>query len=117
MNRSYIPETQYRISPVSQSEEGAGNRITEALLCFFDLVIAFFSESTVRATLRVIGAVLCFIGFLFVVGAVETGAMTFAAGILTSALLVGVAFLCVYRRRARVKIISKEEIHDSDLAA
>lgn len=96
MNRSYIPNRQYKVNnaPIAG---GATSSAIEAILSFFDLVIAFFAEPAVRATVRVIGAVLCFFAFLFVIGAVEAATMTFGAGILTSLLLFAIAFFCVYR--------------------
>ena len=95
MNRSYIPENQYTVqnAPIA----GETPRAVEAILTFFDLVIAFFAEATVRATLRVLGAILCFFAFLFVIGAVEAATMTFGAGVLTSLLLFAIAFFCIYR--------------------
>lgn len=102
MNRSYIPENQYTRQPtrLSDREQNRGtSRTVEALLTFFDLVIAFFTEPTVRATLRAFGAVLCFFAFLFIIGAVESASISFGAGVLASFLLFGAAFLCIYRPR------------------
>ena len=100
MNRSYIPENQYTKQPLPFTDREKGSsRVTEALLSFFDLVIAFFSERTVRAVLRAFGAVLCFFAFLFVIGAVESASISFGTGVLLAFLLFGTAFLCVYRPR------------------
>jgi len=102
MNRSYIPENQYTRQPLpfSDREKDRGeNRTVEAILTFFDLLIAFFTESAVRTTVRAFGAVLCFFAFVFVIGAVEAASLSFGAGVLASLLLFGAAFLCVYRPR------------------
>lgn len=94
MNRTYIPEN---------SRENTAEHLTrvrsalELILCFFDLVIDFFSEESVRKTVRVFTVIACFFAFLFVIGAVETAAIGFGAGILASALLFSIAFFCVYR--------------------
>ncbi len=110
MNRTYIPENRYEnryeeseravAAPVRKAAEKTVGAV-EALLMVFDMIFGFFAEPAVRTGLRVVSVVGCFFAFLFVIGAVETGALTFGAGILTSILLATVAFLSVYRRGAR----------------
>ena len=100
MNRAYTPESKYTSRPACFSDgerSQRGRSIIEALLCFFDLVIAFFSEAAVRTTLRAFSAIACFFAFLFVIGAVESAAMSLGGGILLSFLLFSIAFFSVYR--------------------
>ncbi len=99
MNRSYAPESKYTVRPVSLSiERREKNRgAVEQLLCFFDLVIAFFCENAVRTACRAFSAVACFFAFLFVISAVESASMSFGGGILLSLLLFAIAFFAVYR--------------------
>lgn len=100
MNRSYAPNSQYTSRPACFPEKAGREKsrdVVEALLCFFDLVIAFFSEAAVRTALRAVSAVACFFAFLFVIGAVESAAMSFGGGILLSLLLLSIAFFSVYR--------------------
>lgn len=101
MNRSYLPENRcdMHYDPVSVSpvREGASAGILESVLVFFDLLIAFFTSSAIRTTLRVIGVLLCFVAFLFVIGSVEAEVLGFGAGVLSALLLCAIAFLCVYR--------------------
>lgn len=100
MNRAYTPESGYTSRPVCfpEKEGRKQNRdVIETILCFFDLVIAFFSETAVRTTLRTVSAVACFFAFLFVIGAVESATMSFGGGILLSLLLLSIAFFSVYR--------------------
>lgn len=99
MNRSYAPESKYTVRPAPLSAENreTGRDAVEAILCFLDLVIAFFSAAAVRTTLRVLSAVSCFFAFLFVIGAVESAAMSLGGGLLLSFLLFSIAFFSVYR--------------------
>ena len=101
MNRSYIPENRYIAPTVPASKPMEAPRGVEAILVFFDLLIGILSEPAARAVIRVVCSVACFIGFLFVIGAVETGALTFGGGILLSLLLFSVAFFSVYRPRKK----------------
>jgi len=98
MNHTYMPEQNRE--PAAESFTSAASRIAtvkESLLRFFDFILDFFSEESVRATIRVFGAIFCFFAFLFVIGAVESVAISFGTGILASALLFSIAFFCVYR--------------------
>lgn len=70
--------------------------VFETLLVFFDLVIGFLTSPSVRMTLRVCGATLCFFAFLFVIGAVEAGSLGFGAGVLSILFLFGITFFCLY---------------------
>ena len=106
MNRTYIPENRYEkrenavAAPVRRAAEKTAHAV-EALLLAFDMIFGLFAEPAVRAGLRVLSVVACFFAFLFVVGAVETGALTFGAGILVSVLLFALAFVSVYRGKGR----------------
>ncbi len=80
-------------------EEAFLTRGCEAVLRFFDMLLALLSDGNVRKTIRICGAVLCFIGFLGVIAAVEAETLTFGGGILSGALLFGLAFLCVFRSK------------------
>jgi hypothetical protein len=102
MNRTYHPEQSY----IAQSEafrapmprEAHGiSRAAETVLGFFDLAVGFLSSSAVRSTLRILSAVLCFFIFLFVIGAVEAGSLSFGGGVLASVLLCSAAYLLVLR--------------------
>ena len=100
MNRSYAPDSQYTARPVCfperDSSRSAGS-LVEAILTFFDLLIAFFSETAVHTALRAVSAVACFFAFLFVIGAVESATMSFGGGILASLLLFSIAFFSVFK--------------------
>jgi uncharacterized membrane protein len=94
MNRTYIPENSRENNAERLPRIAA---VLELILRFFDLVLDFFSEESVRKTVRVFAVIVCFFAFLFVIGAVETAAIGLGAGILASALLFSIAFFCVYR--------------------
>ena len=72
-------------------------RAAETVLGFIDLVIGFLASSAVRATIRILSAALCFLVFLFVIGAVEAGTMSFGGGVLASVLLCSLAYLLVLK--------------------
>lgn len=109
MNRTYNPNERYSVSygeginapaPIVK----AGKKVVgvaEALLLIFDLVFGFFAEPAVRIGLRVLAAVASFFTFLFVVGAVEAGTLSFGAGVLATLLLFAIAFVSVYRHGAK----------------
>ena len=103
MNRTCLPEAQYRMNlnayassaaPVSEEKNGG---LFETILSFFDLMITLILSPAVRTTLRVLGVFACFVAVLFVIGAVEAETLGFGAGALLSFLFSSVAFLCVYR--------------------
>ena len=104
MNRFDLPPV--TSAPRVPAEDlSRASRATETALSFLDTVvdafISFFASSAIRTTLRAIGAALCFFGILFVIGAVETGVLTFGAGILASILLCAISFLLVFARVSR----------------
>ena len=94
MNRQYISKAEYRpASPIA--------RATENLLTVFDCLIEFFADTAVLAGIRVMMATLCFFAFVFVIGAVESTAITLGGGIMLSIMLFGIAFLSVYGLHSR----------------
>lgn len=55
---------------------------------------------TVSTTLRVLGTALSLVGFVGVIGAMESGSLSLLKGLAIGAILIGVEYLCLRRRRS-----------------
>ena len=73
-------------------------KAADALLAALSLILAFLTAARTRAVVRAVGFGLCLVGFVGIIGAMETGAISLGLGLLLGAALVGIEVLCLRRQ-------------------
>ena len=73
-------------------------KAADALLAALSLILAFLTAARTRVVARVIGFGLCLVGFVGVIGAMETGAISLGFGLILGAALLGIEVLCLRRQ-------------------
>ena len=73
-------------------------KAADAMLAALSLTLAFLTAARTRVVARVIGFGLCLVGFVGIIGAMETGAISLAFGLILGAALLGIEVLCLRRR-------------------
>ena len=73
-------------------------KAVDALLAALSLILAFLTATRTRTVARVTGFGLCLVGFVGVIGAMETGAISLGLGLVLGAALLGIEVLCLRRQ-------------------
>ena len=71
--------------------------ILESIFCFLDLVIDFFSQSTVKTVVKFCAISACFVSFICIIGSIEAGVLSLGIGVIISLFLVFVEVLLLRR--------------------
>lgn len=72
-------------------------KAADALLAALSLILAFLTVARTRVVARAIGFGLCLVGFVGIIGAMETGAISLGFGLVLGALVLGIEVLCLRR--------------------
>ena len=74
--------------------ESENDTIADSFIALICAVIGLFKSEGFRTVLRVIFAVVCFVGFIGIIGGVESGTMGIGLAIVLAALMVFIEILC-----------------------
>ena len=95
MNRYYdINESRKSNCTYIGKFEAENDSIVDSIVAFFAALIGLFSNEGFRTVLRVVSTVICFVGFVGIIGSVEAGVMEIGTGIIFSVFLVFLEILC-----------------------
>ena len=73
-------------------------KAADALLAALSLILTFLTATRTRAIARAVGFGLCLVGFVGIIGAMETGAVSLGLGLVLGAALLGIEVLCLRRQ-------------------
>ena len=73
-------------------------KAADALLAALSMILAFLTAARTRVVARAVGFGICLIGFVGIIGAMETGALSLGLGLVLGALLLGIEMLCLRRQ-------------------
>ncbi|MBQ4274484.1 MAG: hypothetical protein IJB94_05905 [Clostridia bacterium] len=73
-------------------------KAADALLAALSLILTFLTAARTRVVARAIGFGLCLVGFVGIIGAMETGAISLGFGLVLGAAILGIEVLCLHRR-------------------
>ena len=73
-------------------------KAADALLAALSLILTFLTAARTRVVSRAIGFGLCLVGFVGIIGAMETGAISLGFGLVLGAAILGIEVLCLRRR-------------------
>ena len=74
--------------------ETENDGIVDSVIAFFAALVDLLRSEGFRTVLRVISTVACFVGFIGIIGSVESGSMTLGSGILFSVFMIFVEIIC-----------------------
>ena len=73
-------------------------KAADAMLAALSVILAFLTAARTRVIARAIGFGLCLVGFVGIIGAMETGAISLGFGLVLGAALLGIEALCLRRQ-------------------
>ena len=73
-------------------------KAADAMLAALSFVLAFLTATRTRVVARALGFGICLVGFVGIIGAMETGALSLGLGLVLGALLLGIEVLCLRRQ-------------------
>ena len=73
-------------------------KAADAMLAALSLILTFLTAARTRTLARALGFGLCLIGFVGIIGAMETGAIGLGFGLILGAALFGIEVLCLRRQ-------------------
>ena len=73
-------------------------KAADAMLAALSLILAFLTCERTRAIARALGFGLSLVGFIGIIGAMETGAIGLGFGLVLGAALLGIEVLCLRRQ-------------------
>lgn len=73
-------------------------KAADAVLAALSLILAFLTAARTVAVARAVGFGLCLVGFVGIIGAMETGAISLGLGLVLGAIMLGVEVLCLRRQ-------------------
>ncbi|MBO5930672.1 MAG: hypothetical protein J6Q70_00365 [Clostridia bacterium] len=73
-------------------------KAADALLAALSVILAFLTAARTRVAIRAIGFGLTLVGFVGIIGAMETGAIGLGFGLVLGMALLGVEVLCLRRQ-------------------
>ena len=74
--------------------ETENDNIADSFVAILCAVLGFFRSEGFRTVLKVVSTLLCFIGFVGVIGGVEAGSMTVGTGIILAVFMIFIEILC-----------------------
>ena len=78
---------------------GRVQRALDSFLYIISMLITALTSARAISVLRTFGVAGALVGFVGVIGAVEQGSLGFGAAFLLGAILIGIEYLCLRRRR------------------
>ena len=73
-------------------------KAADAMLAALSLILAFLTAARTRVIARTVGFGLCLVGFVGIIGAMESGAIALGFGLVLGAALLGIEVLCLCRQ-------------------
>ena len=73
-------------------------KAADALLAALSLILTFLTATRTRAIARAVCFGVCLVGFVGIIGAMETGAISLGLGLVLGAALLGIEVLCLRRQ-------------------
>ena len=73
-------------------------KAAEAMLAALSLIFTFLTAARTRVVARALGFGLCLVGFVGIIGAMETGAISLGFGLVLGGAILGIELLCLHRQ-------------------
>ena len=73
-------------------------KAVDALLAALSLILAFLTAARTRVVARTIGFGLCLVGFIGIIGSMETGAISLGFGLVLGGAILGIELLFLRRQ-------------------
>ena len=73
-------------------------KAADELLAALSLILTFLTATRTRVVARTCGFGLCLVGFIGIIGAMKTGAISLGFGLVLGAVLLGIEVLCLRRQ-------------------
>ena len=73
-------------------------KAADAMLAALSLILAFLTAARTRVAVRAIGFGLCLVGFIGIIGAMETGAISLGFGLILGGAILSIELLCLRRQ-------------------
>ena len=73
-------------------------KAADAMLAALSLILAFLTSAHTRVVTRTLGFGLCLVGFVGIIGAMESGAISLGFGLLLGGAILGIELLCLRRQ-------------------
>ena len=73
-------------------------KAADAILAALSLILAFLTSAHTRVVARTLGFGLCLVGFVGIIGAMESGAISLGFGLLLGGAILGIELLCLRRQ-------------------
>ena len=73
-------------------------KAADAMLAALSLILAFLTATRTRVVARALGFGLCLVGFIGIIGAMETGAISLGFGLILGGAILGIELLCLRRQ-------------------
>jgi hypothetical protein len=73
-------------------------KAADAMLAALSLILAFLTAARTRVIARTLGFGLCLVGFVGIIGAMESGALSLGFGLLLGGVILGIELLCLRRQ-------------------
>ncbi len=73
-------------------------KAVDTLLAALSVILSFLTAARTRVIARTVGFSISLVGFVGIIGAMETGAISLVLGLVLGALLLGVEVLCLRRQ-------------------
>ena len=70
-------------------------KAVDAMLAALSLILAFLTSTRTRIVARALGFGLCLVGFVGIIGAMETGAISLGFGLILGGAILGIELLCL----------------------
>ena len=70
-------------------------KAADAMLAALSLILTFLTTARARVIARALGFGICLVGFVGVIGAMETGAISLGFGLLLGGAILGIELLCL----------------------
>ena len=73
-------------------------KAADTLLAALSIILAFLTSARTRVVVRALGFGLCLVGFVGVIGAMETGAISLGFGLILGGAILGIELFCLRRQ-------------------
>ena len=80
--------------------ETENDNIVDSFVAMIAAIVSTLSSEGFRTLLRVISTVVCFVGFVGIIGGVEAGTLTVGRGVIFSMLLVLIEIICFIPKKS-----------------
>ncbi|MBE6699887.1 MAG: hypothetical protein E7584_06595 [Ruminococcaceae bacterium] len=73
-------------------------KAADAMLAALSLILTFLTAARTRVVARALGFGICLVGFVGIIGAMETGAISLGFGLILGGAILGIELLCLRRQ-------------------